>query len=266
MPSYCPSPNLKFRRLLRLASFSVALTSIVSLTCDRPSFASEKAFSAKQSSISVGVSVCYLTSQAVRVDFGNDKVYLVAKAPSWKVVLYNSVTKCGMEMSYARWLAHHPKWNHGKDVDWVPRERLLKVGSPVIDGRKCTDYVLAEMSPSGRLAPKAGGNKGHFIVAQVEGVAPQALHILQRTVDMPQVTDFPLRLTINGKSRPVEGMRWSMGGDSHLLSTSSIKTVAVPSSIFLYPKSFKPMAFETEILYDSKTMNSNVEQFLNAFQ
>ena len=266
MPPIDPLPNSARSAGLRHALFSAALTIGLFFVWTAPVAASEKALAIKQSSLSVGVSVSYLTSQALRVDIGSDKTYLVAKAPSWKVVLFNSVNNCGLEMSYNQWISHHPKWNHGKDTDWLPFEKMLKVASPLVDGRKCTDYVLAELLPSGRLVPKTGGTSGHFIVAEVEDIAPQALHILQRTLDMPQTTGLPLRLTISGKKRHVEGMALSMGGDSHMLATNSIKTVEVPASTFAYPKGFKVVPHETEVLYDSKTMNSNVEQFLNAFQ
>jgi hypothetical protein len=227
--------------------------------------ASDKALFLKQSSASIGSSESYLTSHAIRINI-NDKSYLIAKAPTWRVVLFNSSNKTGMQMSYQQWISHHPKWNHGKDVDWVPSEHLLKVASPKVDGRLCTDYLLAELLPNGQLVAKQAGTSGHLLVTKVEGVAAQAIHVLQRTLDLPQTADLPLRLTLIGKERQVEGMKFVMGGDAHLLATKVIKTAEVDPAIFTYPKNFKVVDTEIAVLYDSKTINSNVEQFLDAFK
>jgi hypothetical protein len=228
--------------------------------------AAEKALYLKQSAALVGAAESYLTSKAVRINFGNDQIYLVAKAPTWRVVMFNNITKKGLAMPYQQWISHHPTWNHGKDIDWIPAEHLLKVASPVIDGRYCTDFVLAELLPNGHLVPKAGGACGHLLTAEVDGLASQACHILQRTLDLPQTAGVPLRFTLNRQSRRVEGMKFVMGGDAHLVSTSTIKTVPLQPSLFTYPVNFKAVAIEYEVLYDSKTMNSNVEQFLDAFK
>jgi hypothetical protein len=87
---------------------------------------------------------------------------------------------------------------------------------------------------------------------------------LQRTLDLPQ-TAGAFTLYLNGQSRRVEGMK-SAGGDAHLVSTTAIKTVPLTPSLFTYPTSFKAVVQELDVLYDSKTMNSNVEQFLDAFK
>lgn len=245
------------------------LLSIIALTLCPDFFsaaaASDKALLLKQSSTSIGASESYLTSQAIRINI-NDKSYLIAKAPTWRVVLFNSLNKTGLQMSYQQWISHHPKWNHGKDVDWVPSEHLLKVASPKIDGRQCTDYLLADLLPNGRLVAKQAGISGHLLVTKVEAVAPQAIHVLQRTLDVPQTADLPLRLTLNGKERQVEGMKFVLGGDTHLLATKVIKAAEVDPTIFTYPKNFRAVDTEIAVLYDSKTINSNVEQFLDAFK
>ncbi len=228
--------------------------------------AAEKTLYLKQSAVSVGAAESYLTSQAVRINFGNDQIYLVAKAPTWRVVLYNRITKKGLAMPYQQWIDHHPIWNHGKDVDWAPSEHILKVASPVINGRRCSDFVLAELLPNGHLVPKAVGTSGHLVMAEVDGLAAQACHILQRTLDLPQTAGVPLRFTLNGQSRRVEGMKFVLGGDTHFVSTSVIKSVPLSPSLFTYPTNFKTVALELDVLYDSKTMNSNVEQFLDAFK
>lgn len=228
--------------------------------------AAEKTLYLKQSAVSVGAAESYLTSQGVRINIGNDKIYLVARAPTWRVVLFNSVTKKGLVMPYQQWISHHPVWNHGKDVDWIPAEHLLKVASPVIDGRRCNDFVLAELLPNGHLVAKAGGASGHLVTAEVDGLAPQACHILQRTLDLPQTAGVPLSFTLHGRSRRVEGMNFLQGGDMHLVFTKIIKTVPAQPVLFVYPTNFKAVTTEFDVLYDSKTMNSNVEQFLDAFK
>lgn len=259
-------PNLdwhSFRRTL----LSLTLCSLQPISCAAaPAVTKQEALYLKQSAVSVGAAESYLTSQGIRINFGNDKIYLIAKAPSWRVVLFNSKTKSGMEMSYKQWIAHHPTWNYGKADDWLPSEHLLKVASLTIDGRQCTDYVLAELMPSGRLVPKQGDTSGHLIVATVDGIAAPAVHILQRTLDLPQTEGVPLRLTLTGKQRQVEGLKFVMGGDSHLVATKSIKTVPVSASAFVYPKTFKAVAMELEVLYGSKAINGDVEQFLDAFK
>ncbi len=228
--------------------------------------AAEKALYLKQSAVSVGATESYLTSQAVRINFGNDQVYLVSKAPTWRVVIFNNITKKGLAMPYQQWISHHPVWNQGKDVDWIPAEHLLKVASPIIGGRHCNDFVLAELLPNGHLVPKAAGASGHLVTAEVDGLAAQACHILQRTLDLPQIAGVPLSFTLNGRSRRVEGMKFVMGSDMHLLSTRVIKTVPAQPVLFVYPTNFKAVTTEFDVLYDSKTMNSNVEQFLDAFK
>lgn len=242
------------------------LCSMLLLCSAESARAEEKALYLKQSAASVGMVESYLTSQGIRINFGNDKVYLVAKAPTWRVVFFNSVTNRGLEMPYEKWISHHPSWNHGKVDDWVPSEHLLKVASPTIDGRRCSDFVLAELMPKGGMVPKQGRTAGHLIATQVSGIAPQAIHILQRTLDLPQTADLPLRLTLAGKKRKVEGLKFKIGGESHLLSTTAIKTVSLPLSLLTYPKNFQVVPIEFEVLYDSKALNSSVEQFLDAFK
>ena len=61
-------------------------------------------------------------------------------------------------------------------------------------------------------------------------------------------------------------MKFVMGSDMHLLSTRVIKTVPAQPVLFVYPTNFKAVTTEFDVLYDSKTMNSNVEQFLDAFK
>lgn len=266
MDPFAAASNLDLLSFMRRL-LSLSLCALLSLPwAIAPALAEEKALYLKQAAVSVGATESYLTSHAVRINIASDKIFLVAKAPSWRVVLFNTMTKSGMEMSYPKWIAHHPTWNHGKADDWVPSEHLLKVASPTIDGRHCTDYVLAELMPNGRLVPKHGGTAGHLVVTEVSGIAPQAIHILQRTLDLPQTADLPLRLTLSGKLGHVEGLQLVMGGDSHLVTTKAIKTVPVSVSLFAYPKTFKTVPLELDVLYDSKTLNGNVEQFLDAFK
>ena len=249
--------GLLFRGLGAFLLFSSAITSVA---------AADKALYLKQSAASVGAAESYLSNQGVRINLGNDQVYLVAKAPAWRVVVYNNITKKGLAMPYQQWISHHPVWNHGKDVDWIPAEHLLKVASPVIDGRRCSDFVLAGLLPNGDLVPKAVGTSGHLVTTEVDGIASQACHILQRTLDLPQASGVPLRFTLNSKTRRVEGLKFIQGGDMHLVSTKVIKSVPLPAVLFTYPKNFKNEALEFDVLYDSKAMNSNVEQFLDAFK
>lgn len=266
MAPFAAASNLDLLSFMRRL-LSLSLYALLSLPwAIAPARAEEKALYLKQAAVSVGATESYLTSQGIRINLGNDKIYLVAKAPAWRVVLFNSITKKGLEMPYAKWISHHPAWNHGKADDWVPSVHLLKVASRTIDGRHCTDYVLAKLMPNGRLLAKRGGTAGHLIVTQVSGVAPQAIHILQRTLDLPQTADLPLRLTLAGKKRKVEGLKFKIGGESHLLSTTTIKTVVLPDSLVTYPKDFKTVPLEFEVLYDSKALNSSVEQFLDAFK
>lgn len=201
----------------------------------------------------VGDAVIYSRPDALRINIGSDYSYLVAKAPSWRVYLYNAKSKFGLEMSYEDWLKHHVSWTFFGNDDWLIEQPLLKLCAIKYLGSDAVRYRFGQRLPDGRVVPKTAGSKGHFILADSTLCSPKASRIIERAFILPPQDGLPLQLYIYSQEaeHKTEGYHRMIGGDSHWFSVTKITERSCPSSYFAAPTGFTPKKKEAEILFDS---------------
>lgn len=206
----------------------------------------------------LGNATAFIKKDALRINIGDGRARLVARAPDWKVYLYNGVNNCGLEMPLDKWIAHHPSWTYIGNDDWLFGESLLKVVDVKRLGIEATRYKLATKLGSGEIVSKHAGTHGHLIMGKVDNLAPQAASIIRRTFGIPAAGGFPLELVTYAKEQPVkiEAFNRKIGGDSHLFMVSSLSKDTRPDSFFEKPKGFVPKAREVEVIFDSERTKS----------
>jgi hypothetical protein len=252
----------KIAAILSLAAICVAHGSAAAHASDT----GKVTFKIDQSSYFVGRADTFINDHAIRVNFGSEKIFLVASAPTWRVVLYNAEKKLGLAFSYDEWLQRHPVWSNALDHDWIPRAALLPVGTSRIYGLPVRTYKFGERV-NGKVIVKTNGQQATMAYADSNSVSEKGCHILQRAFCVPQMQGLPLTLTFHSQERKIEGMKRGLGGSQHMLKTISLEPLTPAGSKFdySYPRSFKRVMRESELMRTSDG-DENVKQFMEILQ
>lgn len=260
--------KLRVRARILSIIVSVLVLSGLSLTsCAQFAGATEpktvRVFSARTAS--VGLIKTFVSDSAVRIELGDEQTYLVAAAPTWKVVLFNAKTQKGLNMSYEQWLAHTTSWNYGSDDAFLDQVPLLKVGPLKVQRLDCVRYALATRLADGKIVPKRSGLPGEYVVYENGKVPVQAIRIIGRAFNLPLIDGLPVRLTLfekPGEKAEVSALTRRIGGVTHYYEFTGYSECPFKQALFSYPGSFKSVRKEAEVFMDPGR-TKQVEQLLD---
>jgi hypothetical protein len=198
--------------------------------------------------IGLGGLKIYISGKALKVVELNGKGYLVASAPSWRVVQFNPNTNLGLTKTREEWMAHTPQYTiiaPPPDDPFVwqqTRAQSIKVfGKDCIKSRTHRHYKDSQNS-----------NEHEYVFLPDPAVSEVACHILQKLVSTPSVKGIPISFK-------------SLGEDSHksgghlLFTTSKVEEGDVPEKFFSYPTGYKLAKSEPD-LYSDAQRNRLIEE------
>jgi hypothetical protein len=251
--------NIRMGLLIQLA-----LCAVANAVCAAPAIKSGEALKLKIKSDALGDSTAFVRSDSLRINFGDGHAYLVSQAPSWRVYLYNSKTKRGLEMPYEKWLTHQVYWNFAGNDEWLWNEAILKVCDVKCLGLDATRYRLARKLDDGRIVLKTTGSRGHFILANKPAISPQISNVIEKAFCLPKCLGLPLEMVTYGsdKDAKIEGFNRATGADDHVYKVLEATEVACPQGYFASPKGFSPQKKEADVVFDAAHKKS-VEEFMD---
>jgi hypothetical protein len=190
----------------------------------------------------------YVTADAVKVVFLNIHGYLIALAPSWKVVLVNTDEKLIYEDDYNHWINRLISYSYmggtGDQCGYV----LRKAGKKHYAGRECSLYTTGSTSA---LAS--------YVVIEPTVVPAQGCRVLEKWFGTPFMDAVPVAYhwEHNGISQSVENRRSKPTNsvfNDHIdsLQTRSIKDTECPRDFFSYPSGLKKVHSEFDIFATKK--------------
>src|SRR5277367_6639209 len=106
-----------------------------------------------------------ITPSALRMDLNGGAIYLVAKAPDWRVVFFNSRDKVAMDMTLEEYLLHRPKWwpferSYPASIRYPPLE---KIGTITYLGKSCLKFGQLNVSNRGIVNPARRYQAVHYV-------------------------------------------------------------------------------------------------------
>ena len=193
--------------------------------------------------------------KALRIDFIDKNTYLVSRAPTWRVVLFNERTNRAMDMSLSGYLAHTTMWTAWKNDeigDW-PSKYLGK--SRCLD-QECIKIGLLNFRNDGTLNAQSPYARIHYILVQPT-FPKQACQILGKffhNTTFPGVTlsvkngTAPTKAKVSGQnlSSLING---SLSPDT-FLTTSLIEKKSCEAKYFEYPRKFQTVRKEVDVLVE----------------
>ena len=206
----------------------------------------------------------YVNERAIKITFVDRPDYLVASAPTWKVMLCNGSNKKALSMSLEQWLKHVPQMTYAA-ADWdrfeltLARKYLIKR-----DGRDLRRFTIVGMYQGKRIVPCQLARNSEYLVIEGAPVAAPACFIMQKVFSCPKVPGLPVEFTNHRKASPVEGFRMALGGDDHWLTTTKIDSRTVPTAFFGYPTGYTPVPREVDVINDGANQG-RVEDLVKEF-
>jgi hypothetical protein len=209
--------------------------------------AGEKGWVLKQVSISIGQQIVYVTPHAVKAVNAGQGVTTIARAPDWKVIVYNDEKQCYFESQLSQW--------KGPPIQSVmlflgldaSRFVLRKIGQGTVAGQQAICY-----KPEIQTVMKPGTNKkiwqddqinasrcvGYWTADAIKVPGPAA-NIISRTYAVTENGHLPLRLIYRHDRRDRIG-----------LDTTSVKATTIEASAFDLPGGYKRVLTNAAVLMD----------------
>jgi hypothetical protein len=208
----------------------------------------EKTLILRQASDTLGTITTYINKSAVKILIPDPDCYFISKAPTWKVVLYNARNKVGFEMPFSQWMKHSPRFMPSSFDDRfnyliLEKEKLTWLGMPA---RK---FVFPCSRVNGVLQHPSSALQGEYITVVSPLVNEKTGVILQKTLAVPQGPGIPVYLLTKAPElKRHVNLSWRTGGDTQLLRTLRTEQKDVPDSFFTYPKDYKQVDLEVDVL------------------
>ncbi|HEY9756408.1 MAG TPA: hypothetical protein V6C97_14675 [Oculatellaceae cyanobacterium] len=204
-----------------------------------------------------------IAKDAVRIDLLWSKAYLIAKAPTWRVVLYNPANKLAMDMPLQTYLAESPNWQGANRYRKLERGKsnvetpTKKLGNIKYADRDCSKFGVVKIV--GNKVDPEDRYKAYYYTFSDPSVRPEISQILYH---------FFLIQTSSNQGIPVysapahdvkaASVQHDIGflanltsGDlSSHMTTSKFGSGSFPSSYFEYPKNYKKVSYELDVLSD----------------
>jgi hypothetical protein len=183
-----------------------------------------------------------VTNQAIKVSIKKSQVYLVAHAPTWKVVWYRNDPKLAFECPFADWCKTGTK--------------LAPIGT--FGQRKFKKEGVAKISGQSILKLRSDENKKTLVFWVVDDSTKplEACNVLVGLFRVPLVQGIPykFKLTYLNPDKPNNNpVSWMRTGrlfekeEGTRLDTTKISSVTVPSTEFDYPRNYKLVKQEQEV-------------------
>lgn len=261
------SPGLNFTRLRIFAVLVLVLST--AFACLDLAFAAP-AVPAKTRSVEVFQQRhCYLGNlelllapDAVRISENVNGTVITAKAPDWRVFVYNRRNKLYYDMSLEVWK------KHGLRSVWVMMAHMsdwpiVKTGTDKVVGRDVDVYTLAA-DPQARAKIRMHkpvdfryGQAGEFFVDKAPGAKERAIVIVQ-LYKVPEVYQVPLFLKVyNPDGSGYFGVsNTSAPKQSLILQTFSQKRANVSTDAFDLPPGYKRAKDDSDVTISKSSCDS----------
>jgi len=215
-----------------------------------------------QSQMTAGTFKTTLTAEAIKMERLGGKSYLVARAPSWRVVFFNPANNKAMDMSFKQFLDHLCNWSAAtKETRSVSDESLVgpnnssKIGTVNCLGQKCVRYWMRDER----------GYWGECIILPTAKYPKEELMIMAKMLDFPRIFGIPIsgkvmRKTATAKPGEPAGLldfydyNWA-------ISTKSLKQDQTTNDNFTYPNKFQKVSREFDVTLDSAQRKRSDEAF-----
>jgi hypothetical protein len=215
----------------------------------------------EQSSDIYGKTKTFLSTAGLRIELLNSNVVVVAKAPTWKVVFYNTVTKNGLAMSKDNWLSHEQNTTYIAS-DWDRRTIAIKrLSTTAKFGHPARTYkVIGKNKPSGLTASDHLRDCDYVEIDKAD-VRPEAIAIMQKCLSTPSSSGIPIEFINHRPVLKTEAFKTKGSGDETFLHTSKVQDSMVPAKFFEYPKTLTLKRVEADVMTDPQKQQQIQESF-----
>jgi hypothetical protein len=197
----------------------------------------------------------YTCKNALRVQLQSGKTYLVARAPDWRVVIFNPTTKNGLSMPLKDWLRHTPQLAFFPVPDQNEHWVQSSVGETILLGRKCVKAILNKTTGSAKPNYKSKDNE--YILLYTPTASVTACHIVQNFLGVPSSNGIPLSFKCSIRTRDTKDKKAFQ--DHYFLKTTKIEDSSKPDDFYSYPTGFKNVKREIDVIND----NDKKQQYEN---
>lgn len=192
-------------------------------------------------------------NSAVKLYDRSSGIGVIAKAPTWKVHLYNTAARTYYE--------NEPNKIRGvvaKQLAFVIGENpnslhWRKGESKIVSGMKAQEYKtnLTDIE-TGKPSPK---RPAQYWLAYEQLLPVPVANMVCRIYGMPELSSFPIKLILtNGASKIVDG-----------LQTTEVQKKTILSSEFDPPKGFRKVPTERDVFVDSEGV-SEIEEMVHSME
>ncbi|MBU6455557.1 MAG: hypothetical protein KGS72_27545 [Cyanobacteria bacterium REEB67] len=241
-----------FLWLVSTAFFAATVLTVPASAARRPAQLSDTLV-LEQRTETLGRVTTYVSEHGLKVLVRGSKCYLVAVAPSWKVMFCNDENKKALAMSYDQWLEHFPRFTYSAADEWdrcntivYKAEKLRRLGYIM---RQC---FFPAKNVNGHIERIDAPQRGEYYVIEKSWPGEQPYRILQKAFSCPNLAAIPVDLINETHADRVEAFGRHFGGVEHWLATSRIVDQKLPSSFFAYGQGYTFCRREAEVLNDSK--------------
>jgi hypothetical protein len=206
---------------------------------------------------------------ALRINFTDKSVYLVSKAPTWRVVLMNERSHRAMDMTLTQYLEHAPTWTAFGNTevrDWPSKP----LGECECLDQKCTKIGLLNFQDNGRPNSKYPYTRIHYVFVQ-SSFPKQACQIVGKifhNTTFPGISLHVKNGIIPTKTKVIgQNLSSLMTGAQYpddFLTTSFIERKPYEDQDFDYPQKFRSVRKEVDVLLDDskKTEENDLLQMI----
>ena len=212
----------------------------------------EKGWALNQISKLSGAHSVLMTAHALRVESISNHYIVVARAPSWQMVIYNPSSKVSFRTSVDKFrgrLAMGSSLLNGNFLEDLPLSNRSKTIEPFLSVKSEHYSVLYkhQSRPRRSLSESPFALSTHDVVGAnywvwAESDAPLIVRsILQKIYKVPIIDRIPLRLILvdSEKHASIE------------LDTKKIQARMIDDSVFAVPSGLRPVGSEEEVLNDA---------------
>lgn len=212
--------------------------------------APQKAIIVHQKSDCYGPVTTYYTDKAVKMVMDNTKIFLVATAPEWRVVFYDPDKNQALELPLDQWLKHTPSPTYLPEDAKRSKWKATPDGKGVCVGHNCEKYAV--------------GTNGQYLALENTLAAPEACHIMQKFLYVPQVKGIPMNYAFHLEPKNKPSYLKSFGGSQSVLVMVKYESGSEPDTFFSYPKKFKNVRREIDVLatHRAETVEGAIDGFV----
>ncbi|HEY9681038.1 MAG TPA: hypothetical protein V6C86_05585 [Oculatellaceae cyanobacterium] len=205
-----------------------------------------------------------IARDALRIDLLWSKTYLIAKAPDWRVVFYNPTNKSAMDMPLKEYLADDPNWQGSNRFRDLSGNKMKSVEAPLNELGKiryaendCLKFGILKLVGN-RVDPR-DRYQVYFYTLPDASIRPEISQILYHFYSIRNDSNRGIPV-YSAPAHPTKSasLQHDIGFLANLTSsdmgprvtTSKISKGAFPSSYFDYPKTYKKVSYELDVLSD----------------